>query len=102
MRKFMAIEATSRRADFSEIPVIDIAELGRDSKAEVATVAAIRHACENVGFFYVAHHGVDPALLDGIFAQCKRFLGLPQSDRNALLLTNSPHYRGYLPIGARG
>jgi isopenicillin N synthase-like dioxygenase len=98
----MAIEATSRRADFSEIPIIDIAELGRDTKAEVAVVSAIRDACENVGFFYVAHHGVDAGLLDGIFAQCKRFFSLPQGDRDALLLTNSPHYRGYLPIGARG
>jgi isopenicillin N synthase-like dioxygenase len=98
----MAIEATSRRADFSEIPVIDLAELGRASPAEVAVVDAIRHACENVGFFYVANHGVDQVLLEEIFAQCRRFFSLPQADRDALLLTNSPHYRGYLPIGARG
>jgi len=98
----MAIEATSRRADFNEIPVIDLAELGRDSSAEVAVVAAIRDACENVGFFYAANHGIDAALLDGIFGQCRRFFSLPQPSRDALLLTNSPHYRGYLPIGARG
>ncbi len=97
----MGIKA-SRRADFSEIPIIDIAALGPCTTAEGAAVAAIRHACENVGFFYVANHGVETRLLDGIFAECQRFFALPQSDRDALLLTKSPHYRGYLPIGARG
>lgn len=94
--------AASRRADFSEIPIIDIAELGRDTRGEVALVESIRHACENVGFFYATNHGVDGHWLSDIFAQCRRFFALPQAERDAVLLTNSPHYRGYLPIGARG
>jgi isopenicillin N synthase-like dioxygenase len=97
----MGIEA-SRRADFSEIPIIDIGALGSGSPAEASIVAAIRDACENVGFFYVANHGVGDDMLSGIFEQCHRFFSLPQASRDALLLTNSPHYRGYLPIGARG
>src|SRR5437899_82589 len=94
--------AASRRADFSEIPVIDIGELGRGSPNEALIVAAIREACENVGFFYVQNHGVPLQQQDGMFEQCRRFFALPQAERDALLLTNSPHYRGYLPIGARG
>jgi isopenicillin N synthase-like dioxygenase len=94
--------AASRRADFSEIPLIDISELGRDTRAEVTTVAAIRDACENVGFFYAANHGIDPRSFSTMFEQCRRFFAMPQHDRDALLLTKSPHYRGYLPIGARG
>ena len=96
------IPATSRRADFSEIPVISIAELGRDTRAEAATVTAIRDACEHVGFFYVKDHGIALAQQEGMFEQCRRFFSLPQSARDGLLLTNSPYYRGYLPIGARG
>ena len=94
--------AASRRADFSEIPLVDIAELGRESHAEAGVVGAIRNACENVGFFYAAGHGVPLAQQEGMFEQCRRFFALPQAERDALLLTNSPHYRGYLPIGARG
>jgi isopenicillin N synthase-like dioxygenase len=94
--------AASRRAQFNEIPIIDISELGRDTRAEAATVSAIRHACEDVGFFYATGHGIDSTRFDDIFAQCRRFFAIPQVERDALLLTNSPYYRGYLPIGARG
>jgi isopenicillin N synthase-like dioxygenase len=97
----MPLEAV-RRAEISEIPIIDIGELGREAAGESAVVAAIRAACEGVGFFYVTNHGVEPAMIGGIFAECRRFFVLPQGERDALLLTNSPHYRGYLPIGARG
>ena len=94
--------AASRRADFSEIPIIEIAELGCESAAERAVVAAIRDACENVGFFYITEHGVPLEQQEAMFEQCRRFFSLPQVERDALLLTNSPHYRGYLPVGARG
>lgn len=97
-----SIPATSRRADFSEIPVIDIGALGSGTPGEATVAAAIRDACENVGFFYVKSHGVPLAQQDGIFEQCRRFFSISQGERDALLLTNSPHYRGYLPIGARG
>src|SRR5580658_5356518 len=46
----------SRRADFSEIPIVDIGALGGGGSAESAVVAAIRDAAENVGFFYAANH----------------------------------------------
>lgn len=92
----------SRRADFSEIPIIDIAELGREGRVESAVIDGIRDACENVGFFYVRNHGVPLVRQDDMFAQCRRFFALPQAERDALLLTKSPYYRGYLPIGARG
>ena len=91
----MSIVAATRRADFSEIPIIDVGNIDR-------TVEEIRDAAENVGFFYAKNHGVPLAQQDGMFEQCRRFFALPQAERDALLLTNSPNYRGYLPIGARG
>lgn len=39
------------------LPVFDLAAL--ESSAERAR---LRDACESVGFFYVANHGVDPVL----------------------------------------
>ena len=79
----------------NEIPVVDIGDID-------AAVGEIRSAAENVGFFYAKNHGVPLALQDSMFEQCRRFFALPQEQRDALLLTKSPHYRGYLPIGARG
>jgi isopenicillin N synthase-like dioxygenase len=92
----------SRRADFSEIPVIDIGELGRANATEAEIVKAIRDASEHVGFFYIKNHGIPATETTGIFNACARFFALPQAERDAILLTNSPNYRGYLPIGVLG
>ena len=92
----------SRRAEFHEIPLIDIAALGEGGPAEHDVVAAMSQASRDVGFFYIANHGVADAHRVRIFAQCERFFSLPQAERDALKLTNSPLYRGYLQIGVRG
>jgi isopenicillin N synthase-like dioxygenase len=92
----------SRRADFSEIPVIDIGALGKGGAAEATIVTAMRDACVNVGFFYATNHGIAPADIRAIFAAAERFFSIPQDERNKIYLVNSPNYRGYLPIGARG
>lgn len=92
----------SRRADFTEVPMIDISSLGMPGEEEDRTVAAIRDAAERVGFFYATGHGVPDSSVDGVFEQCRRFFSLAQDERDAILLTRSPNYRGYLPVGARG
>jgi len=92
----------SRRADFSEIPIIDIAALGSTDAAELEVVKAIRDASIHVGFFYITSHGIAPAETRGMLAACERFFSLPQVQRDALYLINSLNYRGYLPIGVLG
>ncbi len=92
----------SRRADFSEIPIIDITPLGRADAAEQEVVGAIRDACEHVGFFYIKGHGVPLDDMKAIFTACECFFAIPQAQRDAIYLINSPQYRGYLPIGVLG
>ena len=92
----------SRRADFSEIPIIDIEPLGRDDANEAKVARAIRDASEHVGFFYISNHGVPRRETQNIFKTCERFFSLPQAERDRIYLINSPNYRGYLPIGALG
>jgi isopenicillin N synthase-like dioxygenase len=92
----------SRRADFSEIPIIDIEPLGREGAAEAKVISAIRDASEHVGFFYIRNHGVPQQELQTIFKTCERFFALPQGERDRIYLVNSPNYRGYLPIGVLG
>ena len=92
----------SRRADFTEIPAIDITSLGTPGPQEAAIVEAIRDASENVGFFYIANSGVPPSDIRAIFAACERFFSLPQHERDRIFLVNSTSFRGYLPIGALG
>jgi isopenicillin N synthase-like dioxygenase len=94
--------AAQRRVTVGEVPVIDISPLGGDPAAEALVVAEMRRACAATGFFYIAHHGIAPATVAEVFRQSRRFFALPLAARQALSLTRSPLYRGYLPIGARG
>jgi isopenicillin N synthase-like dioxygenase len=48
-----------------------------------------------VGFFYLTGHGIEPALLDGLMSSAKRFFALPESDKLAVDMVNSPDFRGY-------
>jgi isopenicillin N synthase-like dioxygenase len=59
-------------------------------------------ACARVGFFYIQNHGVPAEAIDDIFKQAHRFFDLPEEQREAIRLTDSPWYRGYLPNGAPG
>lgn len=90
----MAIPA-SRRLDFSEIPVIDAARLIGD-RPDPQAVSALDRACTDVGFFYVANHGVASRLIADVAAQAARFFALPIDQK--LALTVNPRMRGYLPL----
>ena len=48
------------------------------------------------GFFYLVHHGVDPALLDEVFAQSKKFFALPLEEK--LKVIHDKNHRGYTPF----
>lgn len=83
----------SRRLDFDEVPLLDLADAGADA---APLVAEVRAACADVGFFYVRNHGVDAALIADLVQQAQAFFALPAADRDALLLDQ--RMRGYLPL----
>jgi isopenicillin N synthase-like dioxygenase len=92
----------SRRADFTEIPTIDIGPLGAPGRQEAVVIEAIREASETVGFFYIANNGVPLSEIRAIFSACEHFFALPQHERDRIFLINSANFRGYLPIGVLG
>jgi isopenicillin N synthase-like dioxygenase len=67
----------SRRAEFTEIPTIDIGALETPGLQETAVVEAIREASENVGFFYIANNSVPLSEIRAIFSACDHFFILP-------------------------
>src|SRR5271166_120337 len=89
-------------SDFSSIPAISIAGLGRHAAATDRIVAEIGRACETAGFFYVVDHGVPHASIDAIFAAARAFFALPQGLRDAVDVHRSPNFRGYVPMGFKG
>lgn len=96
------VSAMTELPDGGSIPVIDLsAALTGDVLAREAAARAIRAACLDTGFFYVAGHGVDPALIDDQFAWAKRFFDLPDAQKRALDMKRSAANAGYEPIGAQ-
>src|SRR5207253_8501941 len=62
------------------------------------TAEVVRHACENVGFFYALNHGVPDSVVDRAFAASRRFHALPLAAKLKLRLNENNI--GYLPINA--
>src|SRR5712671_1542713 len=90
----------SRRLDFSEIPVIDLAPLidGSAPQAE-RTVAALGRACADIGFLYVRNHDVPRDLVARMAAQAKLFFARPMDEKLRIVLDQ--RMRGYLPLNYR-
>ncbi len=93
-------DLTARELGNDSIPIIDIADLrhpGRDRR--IAVAMQIKRACEHVGFFYVANHGVSEALLAGVYAAAREFFALPAAEKLNVDITKSDRHRGYCAPG---
>ncbi|TMQ21867.1 MAG: isopenicillin N synthase family oxygenase [Candidatus Rokuibacteriota bacterium] len=78
------------------IPVIDVAPAFRDAHGLEDVAAQVREASERVGFFYLAGHGVPPAVIDAAFAASRELHALPLAEKVALRLNQNNI--GYLPV----
>lgn len=88
--------ATAKDVDRSIIPIIDIAAL-RDGSDPTAVAEALHRASREVGFIYVANHGIPETLIQSARAAALDFFRLPE-DRKSEVLVNDKH-RGYLGQG---
>ena len=79
------------------IPVIDFGPAFRGEPGGLDAVAAlVRDASERVGFFYLAGHGVAPAVVEAAFAASREFHAMPLEDK--LKLSLNENNIGYLPV----
>jgi isopenicillin N synthase-like dioxygenase len=85
------------------VPLIDFAPFQSGSGAGKRRVAdAIRTACEEVGFLYLANHGVPQRKIDLVFAAAQMFFALPESRKMDPSIRVTPQRtRGYQPLFAR-
>lgn len=73
------------------VPVLDLSAAGfRDE---------LRQVTHEVGFFYLAGHEVDPALVARLFAAAREFFALPDAAKLEIENVHSPHFRGYTRLG---
>jgi isopenicillin N synthase-like dioxygenase len=80
------------------LPLVDLRRF-RDPAQREAFLAALRHAAHDVGFFYVAGHGIPPEVTSGVLDAARQFFALPLEQRLEIENVNSPHFRGYSRVG---
>jgi hypothetical protein len=79
------------------IPLIDVAgHLAGDIESSRKAAAQLRWAFENVGFYYLAGHGVPRSLIDRTYEAAARFHAQEMAKKLALQVNE--HNIGYLPI----
>jgi isopenicillin N synthase-like dioxygenase len=97
MNIFKALAVTDPGEATRAIPVIDLTRaLAGDVRGIDAVARQVQRASEQVGFFYLAGHGVPPALVDAAFAAAREFHAIPLEDRLRLRLDENNI--GYLAV----
>ncbi len=78
------------------LPLLDLSSWREGDRASLDRIGTeVGAACRDVGFFYVANHGVDQDLITGAFAQSRRLFALPLAERQALAIEKIGGNRGY-------
>jgi isopenicillin N synthase-like dioxygenase len=92
----LAAPAIASRTD-EEIPILDLAPyLAGKPGAREALAAQLRHAFENIGFYFIKGHGAPQALCDRAFAEAARFHAQPLDWK--MKVKRNQHNVGYLPM----
>jgi isopenicillin N synthase-like dioxygenase len=79
------------------IPVLDLGPYrARERGAEGALTAQLRHAQQNIGFFFLKNHTLSNRLLDVAFSAVEDFFALPMKSKVAL--TADEGFSGYIPL----
>src|ERR1700712_5339756 len=89
--------AAIRSDAVNEIPVLDLGPYLSGAPGALAALGAeLRHALEEVGFYFIVNHGVAQPLIDATFAAAKQFHAQPEDAKLALRINR--HNVGYLPF----
>ncbi len=97
MNIFKTMAVKSLEEATRAIPVIDAGPAFRGEPGGLdAAARQMRRACESVGFFYLAGHGVPQAVIDAAFRASREFHALPLEAKLRLKLNENNI--GYLPV----
>ena len=88
--------ARARTVAESDIPVVDLSDIG-SPKGRVEIARALVKAASDIGFFYVAGHGVGAELCDDAMAVSRRFFEMPEPVKAGISVDR--HQRGWMAQG---
>src|SRR3984885_4763767 len=81
------------------LPTLDLRRFNGHSSERSRFLEDLRTAARNVGFFYLVGHGIEGDLIKDVLKVSRRFFTLPEKDKLAIEMVNSPHFRGYNRAG---
>ena len=81
----------------TSLPVLDVSRFVDDENSEF--VEQLRSAAHGPGFCYIVGHGIDCNLESRLLAAARKFFKLPEAERRAIAIGNSPQFRGYTILG---
>ena len=84
----------------SKLPILDLSRFDQGPEARAAFCDELGRAAHEVGFFYLVGHGISDALIATVQSESRRFFALPEAEKLAIEMVNSPHFRGYTRVGA--
>lgn len=85
--------------DISSLPIIDFA-LALSPSTKPLFLSQLRHALVHVGFLYLSNHTVPTSTVDSFVSYIPKLFDLPLEEKEKLAMMNSPHFHGYVPLGA--
>jgi isopenicillin N synthase-like dioxygenase len=77
------------------IPQLDLRRFDAGESSRATFLNELRVAARDVGFFYLGGHDIAPELLCELLDVARRFFALPEAEKRAIAMVNSPHFRGY-------
>ena len=90
----------AERIPVEQVPVVDFTDFRTGGPSERKRVALeLAGAFRNVGFAYLAGHGVDQGLVDRTFAEAGGFFALPRDKKAEVSVEKSPCDRGWFDYG---
>jgi isopenicillin N synthase-like dioxygenase len=81
------------------LPTLDLRLFKAGPEERARFLDELRSAANEVGFFYIVGHGIADALTRDVLRLARRFFALPEKDKLAIEMVNSPHFRGYNRAG---
>src|ERR1700727_3198073 len=81
------------------LPTLDLSRFNGPASERSRFLEDLRKAARNAGFFYLVGHGIEDGLIGDVLKLSRRFFALPEQDKLAIEMVNSPHFRGYNRAG---
>ncbi|KAJ3693853.1 hypothetical protein LUZ60_009333 [Juncus effusus] len=95
--KLKFLEREKRVMEKSEISTSTVLNCISLSEPDITkSVALLKQACLESGFFYVTNHGISQEFMEEVFSQSKKFFDLPIKEKMKVM--RNEKNRGYTPL----